>query len=109
MKGSKLDHCTLLDTHTGRLLDGARPRSLPAGGYEPPCRPRYTVKWAIFTPTQIWYHCVRTIFVHVGKNIPLKSMHYSSRYEHLNLLSERMAAILFVDSQWYGKPADFLG
>ncbi len=30
------------------LLDGARPRSLPAGGYEPIDRPRYTVKRSIF-------------------------------------------------------------
>ncbi len=40
--------------HTGRilsLLDGVRPRSLLAGGYEPPGRPRYTVKRSIFTPT----------------------------------------------------------
>ena len=77
------------------LVDGARPRSLPAGGYEPPCRPRYTVKRSIFTPTQIWYHCVRTIFVHVGKIIPLRSMHSNSRYQHLKVLSERVATILF--------------
>ncbi len=32
-------------------LDGARPRSLPAGSYEPPCRPRYTVKRSIFRPS----------------------------------------------------------
>ncbi len=58
------------------LLDGARPRSLSAGGYEPPCRPRYTVKRSIFTPTttQIWYHCDRTIFVHVEKHIPIGSI-----------------------------------
>ncbi len=75
---------TLLDT----TLDGARPRSLPAGGYEPPCRQRYTVKRSVFTPTQIWYHCVRTTFVNVGKTFPLNSMHSNSRYQHLNLLSE---------------------
>ncbi len=26
------------------MVDGARPRSLPAGGYEPYRRPRYTIK-----------------------------------------------------------------
>ena len=30
--------------------------------------------------TQIWYHCVQTIFVHVEKNIPLRSMTSNSRY-----------------------------
>ncbi len=79
-------------------VDGARPRSLPAGGYEPhrrglcmraapACRPRYMVNRSIFT-TQIWYHCVQTIFVHVKKNIPLGSMPPNSRYQHLKVLSE---------------------
>ncbi len=93
-EGSKLRTGT---DKTKRLLDGVRPRSLPAGSYEPPCRPRYTVKRSIFTPstTQIWYHCVRTTFVHVEKNIPFRSMPTNSRYQHLNLLSEKVAAILF--------------
>ncbi len=44
---------------------------------------------------QIWYHCVQTIFAHVEKNIPSRSMLTSSRFQHLKVLSERMAAILF--------------
>ncbi len=42
-----------------QMVDGARPRSLPAGSYGPPCHPRYIVKRSIYTPTTtqiIWYH-----------------------------------------------------
>ncbi len=67
-------------------------------------RPRYTVKRSIFSPTttRIWYHCVQTTFVYLQKNIPLRSMPNSSRYQDLNLLSERMATILFVDISGMG-------
>ncbi len=58
LKVTPQNFCTLSSLES--LLDGARPRSLPAGGYEPPRRPRYTVKRSIFTPTsttQTWYRC----------------------------------------------------
>ncbi len=99
----------LLDRAVSSLLDGARPRSLPAGSYEPLCRPRYTEKAVYLYPdlqpkfgtivTQIGYHCVRSIFVHVEKNIPLQSMPTNSRYQHLNLLSERRQPFCFMSRQ----------
>ncbi len=41
----------LLKNLCSMKVDGARPRSLPAGGYEPPCHPHYTIKQSTFTPT----------------------------------------------------------
>ncbi len=45
--------------------------------------------------TQIWYHCIQTTFVHVEQDISLRSMPTNSRFQHLKVLSERVATILF--------------
>ncbi len=44
LKVSLVDQLSWLEDLPSRWFDGARPQSSPAGGYEPPCRPRYTVK-----------------------------------------------------------------